>query len=342
MAKTTTPKKPTSKKTPAKKKTVATKSVTAKPVKTAKRSLKPAVHLRKPKLSFRVGVSVLVVLALALFVVSGVVAWNRLVMDPQRVMSGMLAKSLRTSSVTRIVVQQDQSSDVQQQVRLSFVPGSAAQTITTVKQPDQSGQTSTVVTESIGTPKTDYVRYKSIDAPSQKGDFTNILGVWGKREASGQAGGSVSFLNDAAIGIVPLGDLKPADRQAILKILNDKHVFSGYESVKRTSEHGRPVFVYQTSVKLSDLIEALSAYSKATGIGDASQLDPKNYASAAPLRLEIKVDVLSRHLNSISYLDSGRMEYYSSFGMKNAVTVPEKTISLDELQQRIQGLQQQQ
>jgi hypothetical protein len=328
MATKPTPKKPISKKTTVVKKASAKKAAI----------VASSRRLRKPSFSFPQTVGLLALAGIILFGASGVVWWNAIVMDPKRTMEGMLRRSLSTASVTRTVVQKSQTDDLTQVVRLSFVPTSASQTLTIAKQPDASGQTNTITTEAIGTPKTDYVRYRSVDAPSQNGKFNDVLGVWGKKDGDSQGGMPASFLNEAGLTIVPLGDLKPEARKSVLKILQDKGVYTNYDSVQRKTQNGRPVFVYQESVKLADLIEALAAYAKATGLGDASQLIPEAYADAPPLKVEVTVDILSRQLVSINYPDAGRTEHYGSYGLKAPITAPEQTITLDELQKRVQAI----
>lgn len=342
--KKTPAKKPAPKKAPVKKpvakKSVAkvTKKAVVKPVKAKKSSAK--LKVKKPTLSFRQAMGLLVFVGVALFAVSIGIWWHSIVMDPQRALSGMLSKSLSTQSVTRVVNQQDQGSDIKQVVRISFVPSATALTETTMKQPDGTGQTSTVVTEAIGTPTSNYVRYTAIDTPGQQANFSSILNVWGKQDVPSAADApSSGFLNEAAVGIVPIGNLKPIDKGKVLAILEGKKVFSNYSSVHKEKKDGRQVFVYEMNIKLADLVEALGVFAGATGLGDAKQFDPAAYAAAEPLTVEMTVDILSRHLVSINYTGSARQEQYSGYGMRNAVTVPEQSISLDELQSRIQSVQ---
>jgi hypothetical protein len=53
------------------------------------------------------------------------------------------------------------------------------------------------------------------------------------------------------------------------------------------------------------------------------------------------VDVWSRHLISIYYLDSNRVEGFGGYGISMPITIPrdEDTIPVEELQNRIQSIQ---
>lgn len=363
MATQTTAKKSVTKKKPAARK-VATKKATPKKVtkkpakipasnrKTVSVAIKaPATvgkkrlsklkkpSLRKPTLSFGQLIGLLLVSGLALFAVSIGVWWHAIIMDPDRALKGMLQKSLSINGVTRVVDQEDPTGTMNQVVRMSFVPNATVLTTTTMNQDDGSGNTSTVVTEAIGTTSANYVRYTKIDTPGQQANYDNILDVWGHQDTVNDASAG-SFLNDASISIVPMGKLNPEDRAKVLAVLNGKQVFSKYDSVRKEKKDGREVFVYSVKVNLSDLVESLAVYARATGIGDASQLNPAAYASAQPLSLDLTVDIWSRHLTSITYRDSDRQENYTGYGLRRLVAIPDQYVGLDVLQNRIQGIDQ--
>lgn len=360
MATQTTAKKPASKKKPTVKKVAAKKTAPKKTVKkmatTQKKTTSKAVKntvaqkrrslkikkptLRKPVFSFSQLVGLLLVSGVVLFVVSIGVWWYAIVMNPDRALSDMLRKSLSVNGVTRTVTQEDPTGTMHQVVRMSFVPSASVLTTTTMKQSDGTGSTSTIVTEAVGTTRENFVRYTMIDTPGQVANYDNILNIWGRQDTVNDPTSS-SFLNDSSVAIVPMGSLSPGDRAQVLAILEGKQVFSKYDSARREKQNGREVFVYQVRVNLSDLVEALATYARLTGLGDASQLDPAAYAGAQPLTLELTVDILSRHLSSITYSDSGREEVYSGYGLRRAISVPEHgIIGFEELQSRIQNISQ--
>ncbi len=257
-------------------------------------------------------------------------------MNSDRAFDDMLSRSLQTDSVTRQVAQNNAQGSVDQLVRLDLSPTPTAQTVTKVKQPGPKGP-SLVTTETIGTQQQDYIRYKSISSPSvaNADDVKKVVGTWGTREA-GTA--PATFFDEAVIGLVPFGNLNFADRQAIRKLQSDQNVYS-YTKVDQARQNGRPVFIYKVSISPQALIASLAEYSKLTGLGDSSQLDPKAYAGTAPLKVDITVDALSRQLTRIKYSDSPRAENYSGTGFKTPISVPSQTIPIAELQKRLQSLQ---
>lgn len=292
----------------------------------------------KLTLSFKQAVSAVVVLSIVLLGVSGWFWWKSILTDPDRVLSDMLARSLQTKSVTRNITQEDQQSALDQSIRLNLSPVAAAQTVTTLSQAEQNG-VSRVTTETIGTNREDFVRYRSIESSAEgvnQKALENIAGVWSKREAKGQP---PTFLNESLLSIVPFGNLNKEDRKTVLNILKDKKVYS-YTKATRKSQDGRQVLVYEMTVAPQGLVEALAAYSRLSGLGEQPQLDPKAYAEVPPIGVEMVVDIMTRDLLSIKYTDSDRLERYQSAGLRTPIPVPAQSIAFTELQKRLQGLQQ--
>lgn len=293
---------------------------------------------RSMRLSFKQGVSFLLLLSIVMLSVSGWFWWRSIFTDPDRVLAGMLARSLQTNSITRRVSQQDQQSKLDQSVRLDLSPNGTSQTVTALSQREQNG-ISQVTTETIGTKKEDFVRYRNIESPSvgaDKNTLGKVLNTWGKRDTAGQP---PAFLNEATLSIVPFGNLKKEDRKAVLDILKAKKVYT-YSKANRETRNGRQVLVYQMAILPQGLVEALAAYSKLSGLGEQPELDPKAYADVPPINVEMTIDILSRDLLSIKYVDSERFERYLAGGLLVPISVPEQTIAFTELQKRLQDLQQ--
>lgn len=328
-----TKKKPTKK--TASKKTANKKSTN----KLSKLSIKK-LTLRKPKKpTYKQGLSLLVAGAVFLFILSGWVWWHSILLDPSRAMSDMLANSLQTRSVTKIVKPDDSGQNqVTQAVRLNYVPGPMSHSLTEIIQPGRD-KDNVVVTETIGTQNADFVRYKKIDISGKNTGLENIVNVWASQASDEKTGAQPTFLNEASLAVVPFANLNSQDRDKILKIMREQNVYQ-YTGVKTTWHNFRPTLVYQASIKPSSLIEALKTYAEITGIGDPAQLNPSDYASANNLNLEISIDALSRQLTAVNYVGSGRAETYSGYGIKSFVVLPKQTISVQELQSRTQTLAQ--
>lgn len=281
-----------------------------------------------------------VIVALLLFGVSGWLWWTRVLTDADKVFAGMLDNNLSSASVTRRVVQQDQSSSVDQTIYMSFwPPETTSQTRTVLSEKAQNGQATTVTTETIGTKGADYVRYLSAEGANELslgGNLEQVLGVWAKRSSDADLGEATTFLNEAAFSIVPYGNLPDSARQEMLKLIDDQNVYQ-YTQAKRGFVDGRYAYTYTVSIRPSALIEVLAKYAELTGIGDSSQLSPASYAEAAPVNLQMTVDIPSRQLMSIEYLASGRVETIESRGTYHEIALPADSIPFEDLQKRLIG-----
>ncbi len=74
-----------------------------------------------------------------------------------------------------------------------------------------------------------------------------------------------------------------------------------------------------------------------TGVGDPSQFNPDDYANAPKVPIEITVDLISRRVAKISYSGQNRTESYSGYNLYRQINIPEQTITIEELQKRLQG-----
>jgi hypothetical protein len=165
-------------------------------------------------------------------------------------------------------------------------------------------------------------------------DFSRAIGVWGRNE-TGSAGQAFSQL---LLGIVPMGNASPETRKELRKFMDKHTVFSAnYNSVKKEKIQGREVYVYEIQLLQQTYVEMLKAYAKSVGLGQqVAQLNPADYAEAQPINLKLSVDIVSRHLVALSYADSAaRTETFSGYGIVKDTKLPQKSIPMAELQQRL-------
>jgi hypothetical protein len=263
--------------------------------------------------------------------------WQFIFADPNRVLSDMLDGNLRTSGVVKNIQQGDAQSSLDQSTYLSFTDGPKTQTVTTLEQTGASGEKSRVITENIGTPEIDYIKYRTIDVPqsSGQGDVSAAENVWASKSHDDEGGQQTSFLNEGLFGIVVYGNFNQQQANSLKDLIDEREVYQ-YSSVSKTFESGRPVYKYQMELLPYSLIGYMSEYAGLLGVDDRGQLDPENYKDAPAVKATFTVDVLSRQLTSIEYEDTGRVEQYNSFGLKRAVESPSDTIPLEELQRRLQ------
>ena len=295
---------------------------------------KPKV--KKVALSFKQSISLAVGLAVILLGVSGWLYWDRILMNPDRALQDMLGRSLQTTSVTKVVTQ----TGAKQAVRLNYESEPLVRGVTILSQNNQAGGSS-VTTETLGTKQADYVRYTNIATNGQPTPgVEEVLNIWATQDNNIGLEARPVFLNEASLSLIPFGNLSDADKQKV-DAANSRQVYS-YEATKTKWVRGRPVIIYSMNIKPADLIEVLKTYSEVTGIGDENQLRSEDYINARNLTVEIAIDAFSRQLVNISYPDAGRNEEYNGYGVKNTVNLPEQTISVVELQSKIQNLARQQ
>jgi len=282
----------------------------------------------------------MLLVAVGLFGSSGVYLYNNVWTDPNRLLSDMLEKSIETPSVQRVITQESQQSTVNQTLYLSFSPNLVAQSSTKLEQAARVGEETAVTTETIGTRTQDFVRYSAISVPAtQKNkDFSSVVGQWGKREKNDEKNIPATFLNEALFSVIPFGDLTKEQRTQLLAQIKDSKPYT-YDKAEKKIQNHRPVMVYNMNIKTENLVRVLAKYVELTGSGDASQLDPTQYKNAPPLNVTFTIDILSRHLKQINFADSGRIEDYSAYGLRRMVEIPTQTITIDELQTRLQKLQ---
>jgi hypothetical protein len=309
----------------------------------------PSVPKKAPKLrrptksqltSFRAVISYILVLSIVMLGVSGYYWYKNIFTDPDRVFYGMIEKNLSTPSISRTVNQQERLRSVEQTYRVFFQPVPYTESVTTIDQVGLDRQKSTVVTKSIGTKDDDFVQYKSINVPSlgNKEKLSDIEGKWAKRVTSKESGQQPQFLTEAMFMFIPFGSMSPQQRDDLVNLMKENETYT-YSTGKLELEGIRPVMTYDVRVKPEALVEVLAEYAKQTGVGDLSQLNPEEYKNSGDVQMRVTVDVLSRHLKTIDFDDS-RKETYTGYGLREKLVLPENPIAIDELQNRLQALQQ--
>lgn len=268
-------------------------------------------------------------------------AWWRLVYSsPTNVFDRMLANSLSTSSVTKTSNQSDDSQKLTQTAVLTTQPKQIVRSTSILGQvadPDTR-----VTTESIGTPKADFVRYTDLKT-SQKNpdgnpfDFSSVIGVWGRTEQSDPENSSAQLFNQTVLGVVPSANLPlPLRRSLLEQIKNDGVYKIDTASVDRQLVGGRPVYSYKVTVLPVAYVTMLKTFARDLGLTQLEQVDPSQYKNSEPLKFTFDIDVWSGQLIKVAYDGSQRTEIYSAHGARVQSAVPTSFIGVDELQSRLQ------
>ncbi|MBI3624383.1 hypothetical protein HY218_01990, partial [Candidatus Saccharibacteria bacterium] len=202
-----------------------------------------------------------------------------------------------------------------------------------------------VITEILGTPADDFIRYSLIktDQKNSQGktpSFNSILGVWSKSPSLTQKTDGQLY-SRSVLGVVPFANLAQPARQQLLDLMQSQKVYDpDYLAIKRSLHNGRPVYTYVVKVNAEAYIVMLKKYASVVGLTQFDQTNPADYRTAEPLRFQFDIDVWTHELKVVRY-STPREEHYGSFGIQTALPkAPTQTISTDELQQRVQAAQQ--
>jgi hypothetical protein len=288
---------------------------------------------------------IIILIALLLFIGTAWFGWRNVVNSPRRVFYDMLDSSMRSRSISKRVIQDNGLQKLDQRMQLQTGDVARARSISTLSQGDDMA--TSVTTESIGSPNEDYVRYLSIET-NQKSvsgedfDFDHVLGVWGKAESPSNAGSDTSgqLFGEVTLGVVPMGQVRHDDRQKILEFIRDQEVYViDFSDVAREIKNGRPRYVYDVSMSPEKYVTMLKQFGRSVGLEQLEAFDPASFRDSPALKFKFAVDVWSRQLVGVQFVDTGRIENYSGYGAESTILIPEQTIPVEELQSRLQTIQ---
>ncbi len=281
--------------------------------------------------------------AVLLVITSIFVWWNFIYQSPRNVFWGAMENNLQTSSVTKHTSVTQNGQGLDQYIRLQLGSTNAAQWLVTLKQIN-----SNVVTESIGTPTTGYVRYVKADTSQKRTDgtaydFNNVINVWAKADASSEQTlkqlFSQTVLDIGTVPTPPIANLPKEQRDNLLQFMKDQKVFApDIKTMQRKKIDGREVYIYDVEVNLSAYLRMMQSFARNIGLKDLESADPTQFQSEAPIKMKLTIDAAGRYLQELSYPEQNFKQEYSGYGIVKTVIIPNKTISVTELQSRLQSL----
>lgn len=299
-----------------------------------------ADKLVKTITSVRFIVSVAILIAVATFV-----AWTyHDTTNPDRVFWGMVDQNLQTSAYTRHTVQKTGSQGADQIIQTSTQPQQLVYAETVFEQ--TGVDSARAVTENIGTPTHDYVRYTSIatsqkDADGKPLDFSKVLNIWGVTESQDETKTTGQLYNQAVLGVIPTGNLSATQRRALIATMKDQSAYTfTVTETKRTWPFGRPTYKFNVLVKPVAYITALKQFAADTGLNHLDEIQPSDYESAQQLAFEVSVDGWTHQMTVSSQSQGAKTEVISGRNLKKSLPeAPSETITVDELQTKLQSVQ---
>lgn len=278
-----------------------------------------------------------IVTVAALVVIGTYGAWQyHNTTNADRVFWGMVDNNMQTTAYTRHTEQKSGAQSVDQVFETATSPQHKLFSDTVFTQ--TGVDSATAVTENIGTPTADYVRYTNIE--TAKGlDFRSILGVWGVTDPQVPGQTSGQLYNQAVLGIIPTGNLNAEQRREIIKIMHEKKAYT-YKLVqtKRSLFFGRPTHTMQVIVNPVGYISALKQFASYVGLNHLEQVNPEEYEQAQKLAFTVTVDGWTRQMTSTDQDSGSKTEIITGRNSKKQLPdAPTETISVDELQQKLQS-----
>jgi hypothetical protein len=260
-----------------------------------------------------------IVLALVIYGTSGWYYWRKVYTSYENVYWGMVENSLRVQSVAR---QQSAGQDKQ-----SF---SQTLLLTTGAHPQVQGRSLFAQkqgseqllkgTELLGTPESDYYKYTALQGPKINGkapDYSKSLNRWARESGSLGSVTDGKLFAEITQGIVPIGNLRLAQRTELMKVMQDSGVYDvNFSETTKQKVNGRQVYLYRVALKTEGYARVLKAFSKMIGTNQYDNLNPDDYKNAQSAQYIAIVDVTSRQLVGLQFGNGQRLDAYTGQGVR--------------------------
>lgn len=280
---------------------------------------------------------------LVIIIGGGLLWWQFIWQNPQRVFQDMLINNLETPSVAKQASATNQGQAITQTIQLQMGGTNAADWLVDVRQ-----ASSAVDTESLGTPQTGFIRYTNITTTQRKAnnkpyDFSSLLNVWGKSDGKTDTSLNQLFsqtvLDVSSAPLPPIGNLPDNERADIINDIRNGKIFNpNYGSVKRETVDGHTAYTYSMSVPLPAYLSMMQRFARDLGLKSLDTVDPSQYVSLAPIPITLSVDRVSHQLVRAAYAKSGFSQAYSGWGIIKPIQIPRTIVTTTELQSRIQAI----
>ena len=276
----------------------------------------------------------LVVAALIIAIGSSYFWYTRVYMNGERRFWIAIENSLSTKSVVRTLNQGGTGNQVVQKYRLNFAPQRVIEN--NVEFTTRSATENTrIVTEGIITPQDQFLRYTEFEDEGGN-DLDSVLGLWAQESSNEQNAedARINFVSEH-VTLVIFGNFNPNYRNQVIKQLQDRNVYSGtLMNPFEIEKDGEKLLVYNLKLDIRAYAEILGNAFVDAGYGEFPPLEPSRYREGAQVGVEITVNKRTNKVADVVF--GGRAESYSNYGVIKDVTLPTVTISIPELQQKVQ------
>lgn len=286
-----------------------------------------------------------VTLAVVLAIVSGYLAYSRIYLTNERRFWRSISNNLSLYSVTRTTENGGTGNKSIEQTRFSFGANPQQNKISSISAKNATTE-SNVTTQTITTPKTQYVKYLEIFSTEKKQDgstydFSSIKNIWAKQDEQSSAEAAdqqrLTF-EQSLITLAPFGNLTAsAKRQVMSELFKSGAYQVDYKRATHSVIDNEKFITYSVKVQTKKYVTVLQNFLTVAGYGSFPPLQASNYPENARLNAEFIVKERDNSLAAISY--NGSTEKYSGFGVLRQADLPKNTISTTELQAKLQSAQ---
>lgn len=275
------------------------------------------------------------IVALAVLVGACLLFWfwyNQAYLKPVNVFWGTIGNNLNVNFVTRTYVRSADSQKLTQVTDVMYNPALVARSTVTLENASTNEK---VVTETIGTTTTDYLRY--LEIKSNKTQTTPAaIGVWAKNQPG--EGQQPQILPDALLGsVLMFGNLSGSQRNEIMNQLKSTNAFQKYDLIAKKTVDGRKLYSYAVTLNLEKYSPIYANYLKMIGQEKlAQQLGQQQPGATYEFVLDINAG--SRVPTAIHVGgDKGDTETFTHVGSAPKIVAPDAKLTITELQDKLSG-----
>ena len=281
----------------------------------------------------RVGALILAVMGVLLHAISGIMWYRYVYMDEDRVFWSAIENSLSTKGVQKVINTSKGDVEQVQTVNLYFSPTIKSQSLVTYTD-SADKKTST---EMVADFSSDYARYASLET------YTNtegILGVWAKTSQETTKESQVLLSQLASGALVFVGNLSSGQRDELIELMKST---SMYEVIGKsgTNQYGnKTADVYKVRINLEGYNAVLSRYLTMLGFTEAAASVVQADSETTVPIFELAIDAKTRTIFEAGFPEIGSIggEQFNNWGVTRAVDIPVDTITVDELQKRLETI----
>lgn len=266
----------------------------------------------------------------------GVWYWyGQVYLNPQNVFWSTIDQNLKTASVTKTINHASEDSSGYQQITTTQYKSKLIVSNTVIVQNNTNAGTVKVVTETIGTPNQDFLRYKEIMSPTNNVN-KDIVGIWsgGKKDEQ-----SAQILPDVLLSSpIIFGYINKSQRAEIINKMKDQKVFKIDFAATNTKKeyNNKKAYGYDVEINLVEYIDIYKDYLIMIGQNNlAKQLSGAGGNSIYKVKLIISPS--QKHILNMTPNGMKDSEVYFNYDVNNMLNAPKDVkLSINDLQKRLQ------